>query len=284
MNYFLILPNHSFLSFISLVPFCFQILVREHKLSRKNLTAEEVQRECQEILKDFKVSKIQASNLEKMTRGQAQSILWKRQRVGRITASFVHDIKTLKDDTNPARCIKKVMKTDERDLSNLEHVSYGLKNEKKARNLYASIVCKEHQNFVLEDCGLVIDTTFPVFAASPDGVRSCLCHGDGLIEVKCCSVHRNLFVHEIPDIDKDFCLAPKTLKLKQSHRYFSQIQFQMYVCQKEFCDFVMFTDKGIFYQTVYYDPSFVRQMIDKCLKFTFDHLLPEIIFQKTETK
>lgn len=147
----------------------------------------------------------------------------------------------------------------ERDLGNIEHVSYGLRNERKAQELYFDVASKKHDQFGLRDCGLDIDTTFPVFAASPDGVRTCACHGEGLIKVKCCSAHRNIFVADIPEIDKDFLLEPQTLKLKENHRYFTQVQFQMYVCQKQFCDFIVFTDKGIFFQTVYYQPSFVRQ-------------------------
>ncbi|XP_052212253.1 uncharacterized protein LOC127831324 [Dreissena polymorpha] len=45
------------------------ILVREHKLSKEKLSAEEVTRECQNIMADFKVTPVQASNLENMTRG-----------------------------------------------------------------------------------------------------------------------------------------------------------------------------------------------------------------------
>lgn len=185
-----------------------------------------------------------ASNLKKMTRAQAESVLWKRQRVGRITASLVHDIKTLKDSTDSSRCVASVMRYCERDLGNIEHVSYCLRKERKAKKL--NVASKEHDQFVLRDSGLVVDTTFPVFAASPDGVRTCACHGESLIEVKCCSAHRNIFVSDIPEIDKDFFLEPQTLKIKENHRYFTQVQFQMYLCQKQFCDFIVFTDKGIF--------------------------------------
>lgn len=55
----------------------------------------------------------------------------------------------------------------------------------------------------------------------------------------------------------------------------------MFVCTKQFRDIVMYTDKGIFYQTIYYDLLLVRQYIDKYSNFTFDHLLqPVIIFKK----
>ena len=133
----------------------------------------------------------------------------------------------------------------------MDNIQYGVHNEKKARDMYEKLASREHDNLVVKDSGLVIDVTFPLFSASPDGVRTCSCHGDGLIEIKCCASHRDMEVSEIPNVDKNFYLEPVTLKLRESHRYYTQIQFQMFVCNKEFCDFVVYTDKGIFYQTIY---------------------------------
>lgn len=56
----------------------------------------------------------------------------------------------------------------------------------------------------MRDCGLFVDEVFPVFAASPDGVRNCLCHGEGLVEIKCSYKHRDANVHNIPQIDSNF--------------------------------------------------------------------------------
>lgn len=256
------------------------VLTKEKTIDLADMSEELVEAECRNFLEDFNVTETQSSNLERMTRNQSESSLWKRQRVGRITASLVHDIKTLKETTNPVKLIKKIMKYEERDLSSLPSISYGLKYEKSAMKIYKKVASKEHKNLTVRDCGLFVDEVFPVFAASPDGVRNCLCHGEGLVEIKCSYKHRDVNVHNIPQIDSNFCLQGDKLELKKSHRYYSQIQFQMYVTRKTFCDFVIYTDKDIFYQVIYYDPQFVNEMIEKCTAFAFKHVVPEILSKK----
>ena len=122
------------------------------------------------------------------------------------------------------------MKYNERDLSNVEAISFGIYNERNAKSLYLSAMKTEHVDFNLRDSGLVVDADFPVFAASPDGVRNCSCHGKGLLEVKCSFKHKDLNVSEIVLIDPTFYLD-KDLKVKESHLYYTQVQFRMYVRQ-----------------------------------------------------
>ena len=111
-----------------------------------------------------------------MTRPQSESCLWKRHREGRITAPIVHDIKTMKTESRDS-IFKRVMKYNERDLSKVEAISFGIYNERNAKALYLSAMKTEHVDFNLRDSGLVVDAACPVFAASPDGVRNCSCHG-----------------------------------------------------------------------------------------------------------
>ena len=223
------------------------------------LSEDALRSECETLLKDFQVTDTQAINLEKMTRNQAGSSLWKRQRVGRITASIAHDVKTLKETTDPKLCLNKILKESQMDLSSIPSIRFGVVNEEKAKVQYSDAMKSEHGGFNIRDSGLVVDTTFPLFAASPDGVRTCECHGEGLVEVKCSYKHKDMHPADIPEIDAHFYLDADTLALRKSHRYFTQVQFQMYICEKQFCDFVVFTNKGIFCQTIYYDPDFVQE-------------------------
>ena len=255
----------------------FQVLER-HCAIPSDLTEDQLLAEIRNFLQDFKVTETQVSNLEKMTRSQAESSLWKRQRKGRITASIVHDIKT----TDRKECIKKVMRENSTDISWIPAVRYGVTNERKAKEKYVENVAREHTNFTFRDCGLVVDSTFPVFAASPDGVTNCDCHGEGLVEVKCCYKYREELVRDIPNLDNTFYLEKDSCTLKKSHRYYTQVQFQMYVCQKPYCDFVVYTNKSIYVQTILYDPPFVNSLIEKCLQFANDHLLRELISRKLE--
>ena len=85
--------------------------------------------------------------------------------------------------------LKRVMKYEEKELSKVEALSFGIYNERKAKELYCSAMKTEHTVFHMRDSGLVIDAKCPIFAASPDGVRNCKCLGKGLLEVKCYFKH-----------------------------------------------------------------------------------------------
>ncbi|KAH3738778.1 hypothetical protein DPMN_045421 [Dreissena polymorpha] len=55
----------------------------------------------------------------------------------------------------------------------------------------------------------------------------------------------------------------------------------MHVCKKAFCDFVVFTHRGIHVQTIQYDPEFVEELVLKCTVFALDELVPVIVRQKS---
>jgi len=76
-------------------------------------------------------------------------------------------------------------------------------------------------------------------AASPDGIISCTCCGEGLLEIKCPYKHRNTPPSEVQD--PSFCLQcgiDSQLRLPQTHNYYSQVQGRFSVCDKEFCDLI----------------------------------------------
>ncbi|WAR24001.1 hypothetical protein MAR_037670, partial [Mya arenaria] len=183
-----------------------------------------------------------------MTKGQQDSVLWQRQRRGRLTATTAHDVLTLKQATTKSNVLKKIMKY---------HEQY----EETARSMYSDKMRQSHKHFNVSDCGLFVDSTFPLFAATPDGLRECSCHGKGLVEIKCSYKHRDSKIEDIKD--QTFFLNSDN-KLKTNHRYYSQIQFQMNSN----------TD------CVPYDPEFVNRLIKKCADFAINDLVPEIIQHK----
>ncbi|XP_035984434.1 uncharacterized protein LOC118557991 [Fundulus heteroclitus] len=221
------------------------LLSRFRDTERKNSSADDLRTRCADFLKDFIVSQHQCDNLEKMTRTQSQSLLWQRHRKGRITATIAHDISTLQDTTSRETLFNRVMNRSHIDLSSVAAVAFGRKYEDQAKQLHSEWMKDRHEQFGLRETGLVVDQRFPLFAATPDGIRSCVCHGKGVVEVKCSFNHKDLCVKDIPEVDKTFYLEKDSLVLKQSHRYYTQVQFQMYVCNKLFCDFVVFTHRGV---------------------------------------
>ena len=120
---------------------------------------------------------------------------------------------------------------------------WGCSHEKLAREAYGKAVREEHENFKIFDVGFVINPLYPIFGASPDGGCSCDCCGEGVIEVKC------PYCGQLDDFTSSSasCLEESDdgLKLKKGHKYFYQVQAQIYICQRDYCDFVVWTKKEV---------------------------------------
>ena len=136
-----------------------------------------------------------------------------------------------------------------------------------------------HSMLNIRTVGLLVDHRRPYLAASPDGLVTCQCCSDRLLEIKCPYKHRDSTIKEIRD--KDFCLDSH-LALKQTHRYYTQIQLQMEVFQLQDCDFFIFTNKDSFKVTVKKNQEFCDNLIDRCGNFFFKNILPELITRKLE--
>ena len=93
--------------------------------------------------------------------------------------------------------------------------------------------------------GLHINPQYPHLGASPDGLISCSCCGNGLLEIKCPYSKRNLDPTQI--VDSSFYLKPTEsgLKLSKVHDYYHQVQGQMTICERSYCDFVCWTPLGM---------------------------------------
>ena len=86
---------------------------------------------------------------------------------------------------------------------------------------------------------------YSYLTASLDGLISCKCYGEGLLEIKCPYKFRDFDPTEVRDasfylqqnIDGEVCLS-------QTNNYYSQVQGQLEVCDKQYCDFVCWTKRG----------------------------------------
>jgi len=62
---------------------------------------------------------------------------------------------------------------------------WGCNHEKEAREKYLELMKSNHENFVVKENGLILNTNYPFLGASPDGLISCDCCGELCIEMKC---------------------------------------------------------------------------------------------------
>ena len=108
--------------------------------------------------------------------------------------------------------------------------------------------------------GFNICQQYPFLGATPDGGvydPTNVQHPFGLLEVKCPFIHKEHTPIEACS-DSKFCceLNDGMIKLKNSHSYFCQIQGQMAICKRQWCDFVIYTTKGIAINCVHFNEEF----------------------------
>ena len=113
-------------------------------------------------------------------------------------------------------------------LFNSKATQWGCDHEKIALQQYCGLMSQTRE-FFIRDSGLILHHDMPFFGATPDGIVSCDCCGDGIAEMKCPFCQRNAAIIDAAN-DGKFCLAPTAdgeLKLKATHQYY---QVQMQIC------------------------------------------------------
>ena len=98
--------------------------------------------------------------------------------------------------------------------------------------------------------------SFPHLGTTPDGLISCKCCGEGLMEIKCPYKHRDKHPHDV--YDPQFYLKQDDngeLYLRNNHEYYYQVHGQLTVCEKEYCDVLCWTPKGIHVERILQDST-----------------------------
>ena len=123
----------------------------------------------------------------------------------------------------------------------------------------------------------MVSKSCPVLDASPDARiidKGCsICFGLG--EVKCpytkfhvtpleaCS-DPNFFMEKVNDNE---------CRLKRDHEYYTQVQGQMGVTGAQWCDFVVYTSKGLYVERIPFDPVFWQNLKRELLSYYFTHFV-----------
>ena len=228
--------------------------------------------ECQVVL-DTKA----AAELEQQTQKQATSDLWHNERKLRITASIMKEVCHRRPTTSCNAFVKK--KIHPKPLNTVA-VQYGRAHEQNAISSYLDYYHSHGVAMELKQCGLVVDTSLPWLAASPDGIVMDPIHGEGCLEVKCPLSCQTISVEEACRKVTAFCLLEKdgVISLSKVHSYFYQIQTQMHVTKCRWCDFVVWSLLGSpFIQRIQYDAAFMKGAIIKAQKFYFEQFLPAVV-------
>lgn len=189
------------------------------------------------------------------TKAQSQSESWRSERLVRLTASTALDAVKIgkllisEGARNAAIRANKYISVHlwrlDADLQTI-WMKYGLESEPKAIAKYEDQTKKN-----VTSTGLWVNPKYPFLGCSPDG----LVDEDGLLEIKSLKLFKD---HEIEKISKNgssvvpketlarqcFVIKDGKCVLKESHSYYHQIQFQLLVTERTYCDFVLYAAKG----------------------------------------
>lgn len=151
------------------------------------------------------VAGCEALNIESQTRDQAKSRAWFDMRAVRITASRFKSAARTDPDNVLKSLIKSICYPQAFKFSS-QATRCGCDHEAQARDADEMQARDQHSGLAVRDSGLCINPSYPYLGASPDGVVSCTCCGEGIIEIKCPFCKKDMSVTEAAT-DSKFCLV-----------------------------------------------------------------------------
>ena len=194
----------------------------------------------------------------------------------RITASRVGTLAKMKKTTKRSKKVEEMLYNKFRGS---QATRYGTLMEDTSRIEYQTYQKEQGHTPRTIRTGLVISSENPWLAASPDDqvhdMESSLSWG--LAEYKNPFSVRNMTLEEACNAPS-FCLEKKgdTYTLKRGHNYYYQIQCQLYCCDKQWCDFVVRTEKELHVERIWRNQEWWQIQLAKLRSFYFEALLPEL--------
>ena len=211
------------------------------------------------------------NKIEEATRGQTSSEQWKKERKFRFTASKFdliskrqrnHD-KFAMDLINPKAFTSR-------------YVEHGIKYELIALQEYEKIMFARKTPVKVLKSGFIVCLDMPFVGCSPDGrVVDFGCHDHfGLAEAKCPETKFQVTPLDACQDPNFFCEAVNgQRKLKKNHAYYTQVQGQMGVSGAKWCDFIVYTKKGISVERIPFDAAYWETLKRKLHTNYYTHFI-----------
>ena len=215
------------------------------------------------------------SCVEQNTRDQADSEHWMIERRLRITASRVGSISKMRKTTRRSKKVQELLYSTFRGN---QATLYGSSKDEETKLQYITQQRRNgHPDLTVSKCGFIVCLTNPWLGASPDGAVQDPNGADdllGLVEIKNPFSARQKTLREAC-ASSTFCLEEKE-NVKLRHDYYHQVQCQLYCANRNWCDFVLRTNKEMHVERIYRDKKWWGQQLAKLRKFYFTDLLPEL--------
>lgn len=221
------------------------------------------------------------------TEKQADAEAWHLARLHRLTASQCKEFVSVKSDSTMYNLIRNKL-YEVRNITTKE-MKYGTTNEACAYKLYREFMTVK--GYEVKKSGFWVNPTYPEMGCSPDGLVYIQGNINGIIEIKCPYV-----LSSCPPLSIDvgltkqqhnqFCSSKVNgkLVLKKSHKYYYQIQMQMAICEVKWCDFIIWSPKGMYVERITYDEEFWMPLALALRKISHSLLIPEIIEMRVARK
>ena len=231
-----------------------------------------------------RVSQEEAEKIQLETKEQSKSSAWFKARQCRITASYFGRV-CKKLPSNPGIKLANSITSQCQKQYTPTPCVWGKENEPLAVEAYIQHMAMQQRTVIVTQTGLMINPNFPYLGASPDGLITDCSSTDpnGILEIKCPYKYRDVDPCEAAEY-KDFCceLTGDTLTLKQKHNYYYQIQGQMAISCRKWCDFVVYTNKKVSVERISFEESHWMKMLPKLKDFFTKRMVP-ILEKKIHT-
>ena len=244
----------------------------------------ELKRLCSEYIDRLTVNDTEAEEIAKRTVGQSMDVSgeWQRQRRGRLTASVFGEICKQKLTTGFSKLTTRLLYGKYRETKGIR---YDNLHEAEARTDYLKRLLVSSPLSSVSITGIHVDTKDCWLGASPDGLVTDPSYSipNELLEIKCLLRAESTSLHDL-STEKEhcstFCLSFKDsrLHLKHNHNYYYQIQGQLHVTGRTWCDFFDWTprDNDYHLERIQYNPDFWKNMYPKLRYFYYNCMLPEL--------
>lgn len=250
--------------------------------SARNMSPEDLDKHCDKVFNSIAVTLAESDLIEQATKKQVKSKIWMQQRSGRITASKFYAVCHTSIEKPSVSLVSQICDPAGHTFTT-EATSWGSSEEKNAIAQYCNTCLKSHDNYKITESGFRVNPEYPYIGATPDGLISCSCCGEGIIEVKCPFKQKHIKVTDACK-DSQFCLHMNEsghITLKPSHPYYYQVQAQLLVTEASFCDFVVYTatgdEHGLFVERLTRDDIFLSDVLQNVQHFYKCVILPNLV-------
>ena len=227
-------------------------------------TGNSLDEEWLKVMTISEVSEEEICKVEERTRDQANCDFWKEQHQIRITSSNFGRICVATQRTDLKNLALSLMKP-------VEHISapalkHGRKYEKVALKKF-----EMQEGVKTLKCGMFVSKELPFLAASPDALLG----QNAVVEIKCPFSARHRIISELSVPFLKY--INDQLTLDPSHKYFYQVQGQLYCSRRDMCIFIVFTLKDMIMIRIPRNDDFIQEMLKKLKDFYDDFYKPCIL-------